>query len=261
MSEVVKRIARNDLGRDFVVGDIHGAYDLVLQGMRSVGFEPERDRLFCCGDLVDRGAGSRRVSKFLLQPYVHAVMGNHDKDFSDLDLDSVRLLSRMNYNGMAWASSLSDDEVLAIQSLLRALPLVIEVETVRGTVGIVHGEVPQGMSWAQFLSLVEAGDEKVIHSSLRGRERVSRGDAAGVPGIGRVFCGHTVNWAGAKQLGNVYMLDTGAVFREVKDVGHLSMVDMVCRTGVLAGPPVDAGAVRVELERGDGLFGEYASPR
>ncbi|HEQ2028721.1 TPA: hypothetical protein VEP97_003041 [Pseudomonas aeruginosa] len=31
---LVKRVAVNVTGRDFVCGDIHGAYDLVLQAMR-----------------------------------------------------------------------------------------------------------------------------------------------------------------------------------------------------------------------------------
>ena len=69
------RIAPNTLGRDFVIGDVHGAFDLVWHAMRAAGFDRVFDRLFGVGDLVDRGAGSGRAGAFLAQPYVYSVMG------------------------------------------------------------------------------------------------------------------------------------------------------------------------------------------
>lgn len=89
----------NCLGRDFVLGDIHGAYDMVLQGMRQVRFDKKVDRIFSVGDLIDRGAGSHRALEFLAQPYVYAVRGNHDDDFSTLSLDDVNYLA---LKGGAW---------------------------------------------------------------------------------------------------------------------------------------------------------------
>ena len=80
----VLKFKRYELGRDFVVGDIHGAYDLVLQAMNEARFNPNTDRLFAVGDLIDRGLGSRRCLKFLAQPYVYAVRGNHEDMLLDL---------------------------------------------------------------------------------------------------------------------------------------------------------------------------------
>ena len=78
---LVRRFAANLVGRDFVVGDLHGAFDLLDAAMDRVGFDPECDRLFGVGDLVDRGPDSARALDLLRKPYVHSVLGNHDYDF------------------------------------------------------------------------------------------------------------------------------------------------------------------------------------
>ena len=56
----VRRFPRNADGRDFVVGDLHGMYAVLERALESVGFAPDRDRLFSVGDLIDPG-GSQRV--------------------------------------------------------------------------------------------------------------------------------------------------------------------------------------------------------
>lgn len=70
--------SRNDIGRDFVLGDIHGdlaGLDLTL-GM--LGFDNRTDRLFCSGDLVDRGRNSYSVLSLVLEPWFFSTLGNHE---------------------------------------------------------------------------------------------------------------------------------------------------------------------------------------
>ena len=38
-------IPKNIKGRDFVVGDIHGHYDLLKTELKTVGFDKQKDRL------------------------------------------------------------------------------------------------------------------------------------------------------------------------------------------------------------------------
>ena len=45
----------NLLGKDYVIGDIHGAYDELMYGLGRVEFNPDKDRLIAVGDLIDRG--------------------------------------------------------------------------------------------------------------------------------------------------------------------------------------------------------------
>lgn len=115
--------------------------------MKAVRFNPNVDRLFAVGDLIDRGPGSYRCVKFLQLPYVFSVMGNHEYDLISLyenghpDESVLRFLTRLN--GLSWWMTLLANERERVLDALRPLPLVIEIETQRGLVGIVHGEVPE----------------------------------------------------------------------------------------------------------------------
>lgn len=255
---LVKRVALNTQGRDFVIGDIHGAFDSVLAAMASVKFDPVVDRLFSTGDLVDRGSGSARVLKFLLQPYVYAVRGNHDHFFAEYPLDDIRAMGKINWNGMAWVAEICDYELVRIQQAFESLPVVLEVPTCRGLVGIVHADVPSGMNWSKFTDLVAANDQKTIETALWGRERARTRDQSGVADIGRVFVGHTPQLNGASRLGNVYFIDTGAVFKELDakeySFAHLTISNLICKTESF-GKPTGQEKDGIFSEGGIGLFG------
>jgi serine/threonine protein phosphatase 1 len=242
-SKKVLRLSENRIGRDFVVGDIHGAYDLVIAAMKDVKFDPKSDRILSVGDLIDRGKGSSRVLGFLEKDYVFAVSGNHDKDFESLDYEGLQTLAGINWNGMGWAKNLSRELIMAIQKKLSELPIVIEVPTARGLVGLVHGDVPEGMDWPTFVAHIEAGDEQVTEYALTGRDRIQNGDMSGVAGIGRVFVGHTICWEGPRNFSNVYAVDTGAVFADISNLkedrqarGYLTMANICAATSMLVQP-------------------------
>jgi serine/threonine protein phosphatase 1 len=141
-------------------------------------------------------------------------------------------------NGFGWWLSVPGGKRQEILAAIRALPLAIEIETIRGTVGLVHADVPTGMAWEDFLADLEAGDAKTVETCLWGRGRIGRGDESGVQGVGRVFVGHTPQWGGLTRYGNVYALDTGAVFGQqgIKDEGCLTMAHVVMKTESLVAP-------------------------
>ena len=238
----VKRLPANRAGRDFAVGDIHGAYDLVIQAMDEVGFDPSCDRLFSVGDLIDRGPGSYRCARFLAQPYVHAVRGNHEDMLIDLYAVGEPPQEALGWmaarNGLGWWLDASPEVRQDTLDAIRRLPIAIEVATYRGNVGFIHADVPAGMDWQTFLSGIEAGDKDIIETTLWGRDRIQGENNDGVPGVGRVFVGHTPRWGGLRRYGNVYAIDTGAVFGEldIKDEGRLTMVNLLARTGCLVEP-------------------------
>jgi serine/threonine protein phosphatase 1 len=60
---MIKKFELNEKGRDFVVGDIHGCFDLLSNNLKEIGFDESVDRLFSVGDLVDRGKQSEDCIK------------------------------------------------------------------------------------------------------------------------------------------------------------------------------------------------------
>ena len=73
MFNTIERYARNNTGRDFVVGDIHGCFSGLEAALDNVGFDVQIDRLFAVGDLIDRGRESARVIDFLKSPWFFSV--------------------------------------------------------------------------------------------------------------------------------------------------------------------------------------------
>ncbi|WP_090265874.1 metallophosphoesterase [Pseudomonas panipatensis] len=109
--------------RVFVVGDIHGAFDLVYEALDLIHFNKSKDLLISVGDLIDRGEQSERILELLSQPYFFAVRGNnehllllaHSQETVDLDL-----LSRLVRDYGAWWWLLIDEEQQV--KILNSLP-------------------------------------------------------------------------------------------------------------------------------------------
>ena len=88
MKTPLKTLAPNLLGRDFVIGDLHGCMSSLQKLMDNLKFNTEIDRMISVGDLIDRGHNSVAALDLLREPWFHSVMGNHehmmlDKFFGD----------------------------------------------------------------------------------------------------------------------------------------------------------------------------------
>lgn len=261
----VAHLPENRQGRDFVVGDIHGAFALVDDALEAVDFSPDADRLFCVGDLIDRGPDSRAVARFLARPYVHALCGNHEATLLALHMEGTpedaALAVALRLTGATWWLDVPHDEREPILAALAQLPLAMEVATERGSVGFVHADVPAGMDWPAFLAALERDDADVIHAALWGRERLTRGSEDGVRGIGRLYVGHTPMWQGLVRRGNVYAVDSGAVFGLTGRIpeGRLTLAEIGMATAALVAPRPHA---LVDVRAGEvpaTPFGRYAA--
>ena len=263
---LVQRFPLNETGKDYLVTDIHGCFDQVLIAMRAVNFDPASDRLFCCGDTVDRGPGSPRARRFIEQPWVHCTRGNHEDMFLELyengEPHPVAIEFVTSRNGMNWWQDFPQADRLAMIESFRKLPVAIEIETRRGTVGLVHAEVPAYLDWPSFIARVEANDRELIKNTLWGRGRIYHDDDTGVPGIGRVFVGHTPQQH-PRRMGNVYYLDTGAVFGILDDnheKGRLTFAELAARTGVFNRRDIAKALIDLRVDQEPTLepFGSYA---
>lgn len=258
-SPAIKYFEENTKGQDYVVGDIHGRYDLVYQALEQSVFDPQCDRLFCVGDLIDRGPYSAHVLEFLSKPFVHAIRGNHEDILLSLyngQTPSEEKIAYFGNNiGLNWWLSVPDSQRLLILEALRKLPLVAEIQTYRGTVGLLHADLDENLTWQQFKEEINNGNNHVIEEALWGRSRLSYNVASQVEGIGRIYVGHTVQ-DNIKKLANVIAIDTGAVFNQ-----HLTMAQLVMHTQIITEPNPVTNGVKIfkNINEDLPLFGQYAT--
>jgi len=64
----------------WAIGDLQGCYGPTQRLLEKIGFDPTRDRLWFCGDLVNRGGESVETLRLVhsLRENVVSVLGNHD---------------------------------------------------------------------------------------------------------------------------------------------------------------------------------------
>lgn len=208
MADKYKFYAKNKRGRDFVVGDIHGMYTLLMEHLWELDFDFKKDRLFSVGDLVDRGPEPIEVLRLLTTKWFYPVMGNHDEMFSSDD----QAYYLANYG--AWTFREDPEELDQFKALVSELPVAIEVETSNKKIGIVHAE--PGADWEYVrLGLID------FECTIWSRHRALSSDAENVKNIDAVVVGHTP-MAQPKVLGNVHFIDTAAFHPK----GSLTIVNL-----------------------------------
>lgn len=210
----VQRFQHNETGRDFVVGDVHGCFDALRAAMRDRHFDVAHDRLFSVGDLVDRGQQCEECVDWIAQSWFHAVRGNHEQMAIEV-AQGRHSIPNYIQNGGGWFIELSEDRRRLIANCLATLPFAIEINHQIGTVGIVHAEVV-GNDWTGFTSALESDQSNnkfrnLTECALWMRDRITHHDETPVANATRVYVGHTPLKDYAV-LGNVYYIDTGAVF-------------------------------------------------
>lgn len=213
---LIKHFDRNREGRDFVVGDIHGCFDLLSRLLDGVKFDPKKDRLFSVGDLVDRGGASEQAIEWLEKPWFHAVRGNHEQMAIDFAAGiGDEHLYRMN--GGSWFLAMSQRDRESHARMYAELPIAIEVETLSGLVGIVHAD-PVVEDWPAFVGALD--DERVQMAAMWSRKRIQARDDSMISGVTAVIVGHTI-LKSYRWLGNVCYIDTGSYA-----TGNITMVEL-----------------------------------
>lgn len=217
---MILNFTKNTIGRDFVCGDLHGSYTLLIDSLSKIGFNKDYDRLFCTGDLVDRGKENTECIFLLDEPWFFSVMGNHDRMLIEYYY-SRKLSNADNYkqwhksNGGGWAHYISSSMLDILIVRIEALPLAIKVDTDAGYVGIIHADCPF-KDWVKFedwlLTYITYTDlERIENIALWNRDNIRNKYTFNIENIYKVYHGHTV-LPSPKTLGNRKYIDTGAVF-------------------------------------------------
>ncbi len=130
----------------YAIGDLQGCFDPFRRLLDFIDFDPERDRLWCVGDLVNRGPQSLEVLRFVkgLGGGAVTVLGNHD----------LHLVMQ----GAGYGKAGKEDTLAAILAApdrdellgwLRSLPLF----HVEGGWGMVHAGLLPGWDVAKAQAL------------------------------------------------------------------------------------------------------------
>lgn len=143
----------------YVVGDIQGCYEALQRLLERVRFDPAFDRLWCVGDIVNRGPNSLAVLRLLREMGSSAVcvLGNHD-----LHLLAMSQGNRRNFRFDTAQQVLDAPDSPELLDWLRRRPL-IHHDAVLGFT-LVHAGLPpqwdlyQALSCAAELEAVLRGD-------------------------------------------------------------------------------------------------------
>ena len=206
----VKHFSLNEVGRDFVIGDIHGCFTKLSALLGEIEFDESKDRLFSVGDLVDRGSESEKSIEWLSKPWFYAVRGNHEQIAIDC---AAGMYSHDHYiaNGGAWFLGLTQQERIKYADEFSAMPIAIDVQTAHGLVGIVHAECPAS-NWGELIGRIyNDPDDQFIQACLWSRHRATNHTETVIDGVVHVISGHTP-MQNATMYGNSLFIDTGAVF-------------------------------------------------
>lgn len=238
----VLKLDANLHGRDFVIGDLHGCFDLLERLLKQVRFDKTIDRLFSVGDLCDRGPDSLKCLQLLDESWFYAVLGNHEimmhEFFHDyLTLGSISSLEDRRDSGFIenggewvkryfqrWQKRMAPEFDLCLQRSLKS-PVIITVGENKKRFNIVHAELLNPATSRNHLIVYTDADidywqkENNIPEELSHDLYWSRYLMLGYhrdidpisPGLSTTYCGHTYGTTIRKGLSHV-CLDTGACY-------------------------------------------------
>ena len=202
-----QKVPENRVGRDFVVGDVHGMLDSLKGEMARVSFDPTKDRLFSVGDLIDRGPKSMQTLMLLRQPWFYAVRGNHEQMM--LDATSAPRFETWLINGGDWILDEPGDSWILAYSLVLSMPIALEIEGgEKGPVGLTHSGIPVD-DWADLKEAL--GTSANQRFAMWSRDKLKSKDPVVIKGVHFTVHGHTPierpEWHG-----NCFFIDTGCVY-------------------------------------------------
>lgn len=160
---LIKSFPPNTLGRDFVIGDLHGSYEVLLRLLEGLKFDAEVDRMFSTSDLIDRGPDSLNCLRLLKEPWFHCVLANHEQmmleAFRGGYMGQFWFRNGGNWGFEAWKNDREVQEtarhltpavhtaetleILELVELVSQLPLILTIQKTDGTkVHVLHAEIP-----------------------------------------------------------------------------------------------------------------------
>ena len=193
----------------FVIGDLHGCYDVLMKALKEEGFDRSKDLVVCVGDLIDRGSKNLECLGLMLEDWFVTVRGNHEQLALDaITRPSYSTLNAWAYNGGQWFYDLEDQGLAEhLINMTKDLPYVIELNfpnnEIHKKIVVCHSDYPE--------DTYEYGKPVDKFDILWSRERIDKKLKTVVKGADLFIHGHTP-LKEVLSLGNRLYIDTGAVF-------------------------------------------------
>lgn len=219
----------SDENRVFYCTDLHGEHEFLMQSLKLIGYKPPikvgdeiivRDKLFGCGDMIDRGNESMKLLEFFrYDPSAFLLAGNHEDCMIDvMDSGLKSSLALWEANGGGWHH---DHSVFAVKDMakwLKSLPNVIELVVNNGeaTIGMAHAGYPLELEWEEFKRVIgDQNADRVVIEKYRNKILKDKTDSKlnlphKVQGLDAMLHGHTIQRGDLSCHGNRVYFDTGA---------------------------------------------------
>ena len=140
----------------YIISDVHGCYKTLLALIEKLPNKKDSKIVFL-GDLVDRGANSYDVIKFVMDNNYDCVLGNHEKMFLEYstmlenDRKNPSLVNWLFKNGgeQTLSSYTSKEEFYKQLDFLKLLPLYLEYKDYKTKDGryLVVSHSAIGQTW------------------------------------------------------------------------------------------------------------------
>ncbi|HHZ8506600.1 TPA: metallophosphoesterase, partial [Morganella morganii] len=98
---IYQRISGDQYRNIWVVGDLHGCYQLLIDRMQQIDFDKQTDLIISVGDLIDRGDQNVECLDLLNEKWFAAIRGNHEQMAIDA-LFSGGDVNNWLHNGGNW---------------------------------------------------------------------------------------------------------------------------------------------------------------
>ena len=186
----INNFETNLFGRDFIAGDLHGEFEILEVVLSKLGFNYDIDRLFCVGDLIDRGPQSHRIVEFLNYDWFYSIAGNHEWMLYNCHADKKLSTSLWFPNGGDWWKHVSrTDKHDIVETVEENLSALITIETKDKCYGLVHALVYPFYCWSEFSQKIQ-NDQCLQQWALWERDFEALSGKT-VAGVDMIFCGHT----------------------------------------------------------------------
>lgn len=198
----------------WVVSDIHGCYQWLMDALKRRHFNPYEDLLISVGDIIDRGPDCVKCLQLMDEKWFRAVRGNHEQ----MALDAIENndFALWMSNGGIWFSALEDKRnALRLLNACRDLPHIIEITCANGLNVIAHADYPA----AEYVWNKPVSAQRLLWD----RDRLMGfmvGKGQGIQGADHFWFGHTP-LDKRYDFNNLHYIDTGAVFD-----GFLTLVQL-----------------------------------